>query len=86
MRKRYVDGNSNKTKYLTFYGRKVESTRNCNFGDYPGDIRLYSGDREIRSKIWSLPDYPGELTAQMILTLFKFSRNFRVHKLKLCGV
>ena len=28
-------------KYLKFYGRKVESsTRNGNFGDYPGDICL----------------------------------------------
>ena len=54
---------SNYTKYLKFYGWKVECTRNRNFGDYPGDIRLYSGDQEIRSKIWSLPDYPGELTA-----------------------
>ena len=35
----------------------------ANFGDYPGDFILKSGDREIRSKNWSLPDYPGELTA-----------------------
>ena len=35
----------------------------ANFGSYPGDFRLYSGDWEIRSKIWSLPDYPLELTA-----------------------
>ena len=36
----------------------------ANFGDYPGDFILLSGDREIRSKIWStLPDYPGESTA-----------------------
>ena len=35
----------------------------ANFDDYPGDFKLSSGDREIRSKIWSLPDYPGELTA-----------------------
>ena len=34
----------------------------ANFGDYPGD-NLESGDREIRSKNWSLLDYPGELTA-----------------------
>ena len=33
------------------------------FGDYPGDIILKPRDREIRSKIWCLPDYPGELTA-----------------------
>ena len=26
--------------YLKFYGQKVESTRNSNFGDYPGEIRL----------------------------------------------
>ena len=36
----------------------------ANLGDYPGDLRLQSGDREIRFKIWSLPDCPGELTAQ----------------------
>ena len=26
--------------YLTSYGRKVESTGNSNFGNYPGDNRL----------------------------------------------
>ena len=26
--------------YLKLCGWKVESTRNSNFGDYPGDIRL----------------------------------------------
>ena len=36
----------------------------ANFGDYPGDFRLYSGDWEKRFEIWSLVDYPGELTAQ----------------------
>ena len=35
----------------------------ANFGDYPGDFRLQSVEWEIQSKIWSLPDYPGELTA-----------------------
>ena len=36
----------------------------ANFGDYPGDFILLSGDREIRSKIWStLPDYLGDSTA-----------------------
>ena len=35
----------------------------ANFGDYPGDFRLESGDWEIQSKIWSLADYLGELTA-----------------------
>ena len=25
---------------INFYGQKVESTRNSNFGDYTGDIRL----------------------------------------------
>ena len=39
-----------------------------NFGDYPGDFRLSSGHREKQFKIWSLPDYPGELTA-LALTL-----------------
>ena len=34
----------------------------ANFGDYPGDFRLLSGDREKRFKIGSLPDYLGELT------------------------
>ena len=41
----------------------------ANFGDYPGDVRLKSGDGEKRFKIWSLPDYLGELTAlQLSLT------------------
>ena len=35
----------------------------ANFDDYPGDFILKSGDQEIRSKNWSLPDYPRELTA-----------------------
>ena len=35
----------------------------ANFGDCPADFILKSGDREIRSKNWSLPDYSGELTA-----------------------
>ena len=36
----------------------------ANFGDYPGDFRLIwrLGDT-VGSKIWSLLDYPGELTA-----------------------
>ena len=42
---------------------RVENEEILNFGDYPGDFILLSGDREIWSKIWSLPDYPGELTA-----------------------
>ena len=48
---------------MAFCGRKVESTRNSNFGNNPGDIRLQSGDQEVWSKIWSLPDYMRELTA-----------------------
>ena len=59
----HANSSSNSAKYLKFYGQKVESTRNANFGDYPGDIRPWSGDREIRSKIRSLPDYAGKLTA-----------------------
>ena len=35
----------------------------ANFSDCPADFILKSGDREIRSKNWSLPDYLGELTA-----------------------
>ena len=33
---------SNNSKHLKFYGRKVESTRNSNFGDYQEKNRLYS--------------------------------------------
>ena len=36
----HVNSSSNNAKYLKFYGWKVESTRNSNFGDYPGDFRL----------------------------------------------
>ena len=43
----------------------------ANFGHYGGDFRLYSGDREIRSRIWSLLDYPGELTALAFRTDMK---------------
>ena len=42
----------------------------ANFGNYPGDFILKSGDWEIWSKNWSLLDYPGELTAQYPLSLF----------------
>ena len=40
-----------------------------NFSDYLGDFILKSGDREIRSKIWSPPDSLGELTA--VTSVFK---------------
>ena len=33
------------------------------FGDYSGDFGVLFGDWEKRFKIWSLPDYPRELTA-----------------------
>lgn len=33
------------------------------FGNYPGEFRFQLGDKEIVSKIWNLPDYPGEMTA-----------------------
>ena len=49
----------NSWNFLVF----LESTEMANFGDYPGDFILKPEDREIRSKNWSLPDYPGELTA-----------------------
>ena len=41
--------------------RKSSLTRN-DIGDYPGDFTLQSGDKKIRSKIKSHPDFPGELT------------------------
>ena len=46
----------------------------ANFGDYPADFILKSGDREIQSKNWSLPDYQGELTARLEspFTFFSF--------------
>ena len=47
-----------------FIVRESSLQEMANLGDYPGDLRLQSGDREIRFKIWSLPDCPGELTAQ----------------------
>ena len=46
-----------------FIVRESSLQEMANFDDYPGDFRLWSGDREIRLKIWSLPDYPGEFTA-----------------------
>ena len=33
------------------------------FNIYTRDFRLWSGDQEVRSKIWSPLDYSGELTA-----------------------
>ena len=35
----------------------------ANFTNYQGDLRLYSGDQGKWLKIWSLLDYPVELTA-----------------------
>ena len=46
-----------------FIVRESNLQEMANFGDHPGDLNLWSGDREKRFKIWSLPDYPGELTA-----------------------
>ena len=46
---------------MRFYCREVESTRNSKLRRLSG--RFQTGDQEIRFKIWSLPDYPGELTA-----------------------
>ena len=43
--------------------RKSDLQEMANFSDYPGDFRLWTGDREKQFKIWSLQDYPGELTA-----------------------
>ena len=43
--------------------RKLIRQEMANFGNYPGDFRLLSGDQEKRFKIWSLLDYLGELTA-----------------------
>ena len=34
----HVNSSSKNAKYFKFYGQKVKSTRNSNFGDYPGDI------------------------------------------------
>ena len=39
-------------------------------GNYPGDSRLYSGDRVKRSKFWRLPDYPGGLAAMPYCAAF----------------
>ena len=53
-------------KIFEIYGRKVESTRNNNFGDYLGEIwRL--GDVFKIWRSWSLTYYPGELTALIVL-------------------
>ena len=41
-------------------GIHLEITR---YGSKSGDYKHKSGDREIRFKIWRLPDYPRELTA-----------------------
>ena len=51
----------NKAKYLKFHCQKVESTRNGKLQRL--SRRLSSGDQEKWVKIWSLPDYAGELTA-----------------------
>ena len=45
-----------------FIDRKSNLQEMANFGDYPGDSDSLSGDWEKWFKIWSLPDYPRELT------------------------
>ena len=54
---------SNRQNIWNFNVRKSKLQEMANFGNYPGDFRLQSGDQEKWFKIWSLPDYPGELTA-----------------------
>ena len=39
----------------------------ANHGNYPRDFRLLPGDWEKWFKIWSLPDYAGELTAALCI-------------------
>ena len=46
----------------------------ANFSDYLGDFILKSGDREVRSKIWSPSDSLGELTA--VTSVFKVLVHF----------
>ena len=63
MRKRF-DFNSKiaqKGNNVKFHCQKVESSRNEKLRRLSG--RLLSGVWRKRFKIWSLPDYPGELTA-----------------------
>ena len=65
--------------YLKFYCRKVESAEEmANFRDYPEDFLLLSGAQERRPKIWSLPDYPGELMPLLPLLkhVFAFLNGF----------
>ena len=54
-----LDSSNNATYSKRFHYQEVHSTRIGNFGVYPGDFRL---------QIWSLPDYPGELTALSLMT------------------
>ena len=69
VREETFEVNSKKVQGIqNIYCRKVESTLEmANFGNYPRDFILKSGDQETWSKIWSLPDYPGELTALPVL-------------------
>ena len=55
-------------KIFEIYGRKVESTRNSNFGNYLGEIwRLGDVFQNLEVLDRSLTDYPGELTALIVL-------------------
>ena len=54
---------------LNFIDRKLNLQETANFGNYLGDFRLLSGDREKRFKIGGLLDYPGELTALVLCRL-----------------
>ena len=64
----HVDSSSNNVKYLKFCGRKVESTRNCNFGNYGeiSDSNLETGRYTVQNL-----ESPGlfELTA-LVFTVF----------------
>ena len=46
----------------------------ANFGDYPEGFRLLSGDREIRFKIWSLPDLTALMLTGKLATRLQVSR------------
>ena len=48
--------------YLKLYCQKVDSTRNGKFRRLSGRFQILIWRPEKRFKIWSLPDYPGELT------------------------
>ena len=65
---------ANFINYLGNYRQIWRNLETRRYASKSGDYRHKSGDREIRFKIWRLPDHPGELTALNLMTALYISQ------------